>query len=249
MAEDQKTLDKQFYKAITNGDLDQAKDLITKGADVNHKSPLLSYTPLMKAVMSGKMNVVQYLLTIEGINLNLSDGDGYNVLHKAVSSKIDMEIVKCLVGAGIDIEAKTKAGKTALHLASSNDNSLFVEYVQKIFVEGQLKLDKKIDIQTGAETGYIKIDDDTVERVQDLKSGKSLSVVFNFSARTVDKVFESKSGVTMNCKGFDTAVSREEIDEAYEELKLLKGNPPHPWTGKVEKKHKAPISAPFSTKN
>ncbi len=73
-------------------------------------------TPLISAARLGKNNVVQQLLTQEGININATNELGHTALHVATKHNKESTI-KMLVKAGIDIDITDKAGNTALDYA------------------------------------------------------------------------------------------------------------------------------------
>ena len=71
---------------------------------------------LWSAALNNDLNKCQELIR-KGHNVSQPDSSGFTALHYAVrASKI--ELIECLLKAGCDINAQTKAGKaTALHRA------------------------------------------------------------------------------------------------------------------------------------
>ncbi len=96
--------------------LDEIKELLKKGADVN-ASDKYGQTALYWAATLGKLDVVKCLAEC-GSDVEAKDGDGRTALMKLASwGKLD--VVKCLVEFGADVEAKDKNGRTALTHAAS----------------------------------------------------------------------------------------------------------------------------------
>lgn len=74
-----------------------------------------SRTPLMWAAALGKSDV---LGSLEGVELDAKDEQGYSALHIAVSQGLPASVA-ALVEMGADIKAGTKDGHTALLLATN----------------------------------------------------------------------------------------------------------------------------------
>ncbi|HUW31747.1 MAG TPA: ankyrin repeat domain-containing protein [Planctomycetota bacterium] len=91
---------------------DVAELLVERGADVNAVG-YNSYRPLHYAVMSGLWSVVELLLA-KGADPNAAAFYGYRPLHAAKSR----DVIKALVKAGADIDAKDDAGRTPLTMAA-----------------------------------------------------------------------------------------------------------------------------------
>ena len=92
--------------------------LISKGADINHKSNY-GKTVLHFATQEKNTDLVKFLVD-NGANINLPDADGDTVLHFAVHQK-NTALVKFLVGKGADINIRNKKNQSAIYLAALND--------------------------------------------------------------------------------------------------------------------------------
>ena len=92
--------------------------LISKGADINHKSNY-GKTVLHFATQEKNTALVKFLVD-NGANINLPDAAGYTVLHYAVHQK-NTALVKFLVGKGADINIRNKKNQSAIYLAALND--------------------------------------------------------------------------------------------------------------------------------
>ncbi len=103
--------------AAEKGEVDIARFLITKGADVN-ATDSREWTPLHKAADGNKLEVAQLLLN-NGTNVNAKNNKGWTPLHIA-AKKGSLDIVKLLVRSnGIKIDAVSKTEKnTPLHVAA-----------------------------------------------------------------------------------------------------------------------------------
>jgi ankyrin repeat protein len=95
--------------AAQRGDVDSARLLISKGADVNDAAPS-GTSALVIAAHSGNSAMAAYLLD-QRANPN-ADGAGYTALHAAVLRR-DTALVKALVAHGADLEIPVKKGTPA----------------------------------------------------------------------------------------------------------------------------------------
>lgn len=115
-----------LYLAVRAGHFAAAKLLIERGADVN-AAPTAGLGPaLMPALAKRRVDLINLLLD-GGANPN-SDRGGQAALHVAVTLGC-LDCVKALVEAGADVNAKTKDGKTALHLAKRKGQRDVADYL------------------------------------------------------------------------------------------------------------------------
>jgi cytochrome c len=113
-----------LYYAVWMGHIEAAKLLIERGADVN--APTILGPPLMAALGQAKIDLLNLLL--EGGADPNSDAGGGSALYVAVSLGC-LDCVKALVEAGADVNAKTREGKTPVHLAKRNGQREIADYL------------------------------------------------------------------------------------------------------------------------
>ena len=106
--------DPDLYRAIWRGSIDEMRNLIAAGADVNAKDadgdPLL-YT----AVWTDNSEALKILIDA-GADVNAKDADGDPLLYTAVWREIP-EVARLLIDAGADVNARDSDGDPLLHSA------------------------------------------------------------------------------------------------------------------------------------
>jgi ankyrin repeat protein len=112
----QPDMDRSLYEAAIKGDLQQIRDLLSKGlSDYDGRDPLRE-PPLSIAAGLGKLEIVKLLLE-KGANVNATDLLGQTPLMIAAKEG-HLEIVKLLLAKGAAPNAKNSEGKTALDFAT-----------------------------------------------------------------------------------------------------------------------------------
>lgn len=120
-----------LLRAIHKADIKAVDAAIDKGADIN--ATIENELPLQTAViletnLAGQDNersraytrIIELLLE-RGADVNVRDGDKYNVLHLAACGKSqNTEIIDLLIDKGADINALDQWGNTPLHHAASS---------------------------------------------------------------------------------------------------------------------------------
>jgi ankyrin repeat protein len=132
--------------AAQQGDVESGRALLQAGADVNERSGGAGrMTALMVAAASGHRNF-SVLLLDSGADANLTDENGYTVLHYAALDKDGADTVRALLGHGAHPNARTTRdtranttsgvslnGATPLFLAASRGH---VENVRALIAGG-----------------------------------------------------------------------------------------------------------------
>ncbi|RVC58601.1 c-type cytochrome [Mesorhizobium sp. M4B.F.Ca.ET.088.02.2.1] len=103
-----------LYLAVKGGHFAAAKLLLDRGADVNAAPTPVLGSALMPALAKRRIDLIKLLLD-GGANPN-SKRSRESAIHIAVNLGC-LDCVKALVEAGADVNAKTKDGKTPIHLA------------------------------------------------------------------------------------------------------------------------------------
>lgn len=103
--------------AAVTGSRDAAEALLSKGADVNGTDEFKGETALQYAAFSGRIEMVKLLLS-HGADVNVHSGNhGFTPLHQAVGGGAQSDLIKLLVAAGADLNARDKSGLTPMMTA------------------------------------------------------------------------------------------------------------------------------------
>jgi ankyrin repeat protein len=102
--------------ASANGHLDVVTYLVSVGGNVNQADTLRGKTPLLAASFASQDTVVDFLLTVPGIDVNHQALNLWTAAHDAAWVG-DLHIVQGLVGAGADLDLLNDANQTVLQTA------------------------------------------------------------------------------------------------------------------------------------
>jgi ankyrin repeat protein len=131
-----------MQSAANNCNLEASRLLLSKGASPNTantfggevkfgKIQLIGLTPLMLASTYCSPQLVKTLLDA-GANIKAIDVRGMTPLHFAISSEIqDLAVVRLLIQAGAEVNAKSKAGETALDWAKKFGHSQIIRALEE----------------------------------------------------------------------------------------------------------------------
>lgn len=109
----------KIFKAVENNNLEELKDILSEGEDINSINASRS-TPLHIAVNMDNIEIVKLLIESDA-NINAIDKSHDTPLHIS-SRKGDLEIAKLLIESGADINARSDFDYTPLHSATAFDN-------------------------------------------------------------------------------------------------------------------------------
>ena len=125
---DQRELNDRLYNASKEGDINKVKEMIERGADINHGNNLIiGKTPLIVASEFGYLDIVKYLIE-QGANVNLGNNYGKTPLFYA-SFEEYLDIVKYLTEHGANVNLGNNHEDTPLLLASKRGNLEMVKYL------------------------------------------------------------------------------------------------------------------------
>lgn len=147
--DDKKDINLKLLEAAENGNIDQVKIFLEKGADVNTKNKH-GDTVLMRASREGHSGVVKYLIE-KGADVNHVQKGGYanTALYAAVLHPNNSEVIKILVNAGANINQRSYynlfPGRTPLYEAVLGGN-YYIENVKTLI---ELGADPNIKTKAG----------------------------------------------------------------------------------------------------
>lgn len=108
-----------LVRAVDNDDIDEVRDLIARGENVNGKDENYdNITPLFVAVENGDREIVRLLLD-SGAKVNVRDRNKQTPLMR-IDDDASAELVEILVQAGAKLNLSDNEGSTALIYASAN---------------------------------------------------------------------------------------------------------------------------------
>uniref|UniRef100_A0A1I8I283 ANK_REP_REGION domain-containing protein n=1 Tax=Macrostomum lignano TaxID=282301 RepID=A0A1I8I283_9PLAT len=107
----------QLVAAIL-GNAEIVRILLSAAADPDRRNPSssLGLTPLHEAVLFGHIDVMSRLLNA-GVNVDITDEEGFTSVHHALPSDCGPEALAVLLRAGANVDSSSDTGATPLHLA------------------------------------------------------------------------------------------------------------------------------------
>ena len=151
------------FEASALGDLGTVQNLVGVDGGLVNAFAADGFYPLGLAAFFGHRAIVEFLLK-NGADLKISARNGQKVtaLHGAVARR-DLEIVKMLLEAGADPNARQERGFAPLHDAAANGNAALVELLLK---HGALANAKTDDGKTPADMAAERGHKEVVERLR-----------------------------------------------------------------------------------
>lgn len=109
-------LEEQLFDTARDGNLDKARALLEKGADVTATN-VFGETPLHRAAFHGRFELVRELLKQDNVNVNAIDNDGSRVLIVAVLEGHLEVVIELLKHDKLDVNGEdTKKGENSTYL-------------------------------------------------------------------------------------------------------------------------------------
>jgi uncharacterized protein len=115
-----------LHSAAWTGDIEQAKQQIANGANVNQVDSI-GETALHGASAWGNTDMVRYLLSV-GAQINIAGADGFTPLHWAAGWG-NLQTVVVLISAGASKLATSKNGLTPEHVARQHNKEEIATYL------------------------------------------------------------------------------------------------------------------------
>jgi ankyrin repeat protein len=208
-----KKIDENIFKAINENDLNEVKNAINQGANINAQLEKYEdygnpgWTPLMAATASNTLEIVNYLLD-KGADISLRNSNGSTVLDLACR-RGRLKVVTLLLEKGADIHTKDNDGHTPLMAICSG---------------------KTLDTD-GTEEDYLKIARLLIEQGADVNEmeNKGETALHKAAFFHFDACIELlvQHGADINIQSHDgstpmmNAISDEEIPRCLQTVKLL----------------------------
>ena len=131
--------------AVTDNKLEHLKTIIreskdTIGSFINQKHAQDGQTPLMKAVLFGRTEIVEELLKLDEVDVSIGEKDGYTPMHGA-GFQGRAEIMKMLLAdrRGMDPNHFHKDGYTPLHRACWGMEQRHVDTIRVLVDSGKVQ--------------------------------------------------------------------------------------------------------------
>lgn len=126
-------------KAIADGDLEETKQILAAGAEIDARRPEGGSTPLSTAALHGQLAIAQYLLQ-QGAAVEATNRDGNTPLHVAAFLCRE-KIVQLFLKDGGSPLTKNRRGETAIDVVSSPWSQGLADFYSAIGNAVGLKLD------------------------------------------------------------------------------------------------------------
>jgi ankyrin repeat protein len=123
-------LDEELFSAFEKKNIEKAKELIDKGANINYQKND-GRTALSMASDMGlepQVELVDFLLK-NGADVNIPDDSGYAPLHYSTRIGSWIKITELLVKNGADVNAKQFLGLTPFHFAAETGSLKLVKFL------------------------------------------------------------------------------------------------------------------------
>ncbi len=154
----QAAAESDLVRAVLSGEINEVKNALSKGADVNEKNSQDGTTPLHMAAFFGHTEIAKLLLRNKA-DINAKDNEGDSPLLAALTNR-QKEMGELLVNRGAQVNVKmAKGGWTPLHLAVLlKDEDLVRLLVEKGADKGAKTSEGKTPLDLATATGQKEIE-------------------------------------------------------------------------------------------
>ena len=186
-----------FLLAARYGNLEIVKILLEKKADVNATDSNEGMTPLMRACLSGHIDIIEFLLN-HNVNINIKDNDGWTALMLATVEGYNT-ITQILIDKGADVNAQDLKGETALMLACAMGYEKIVQTLINSHAEVNAQdLKGHTALMAACEAGceeivQILIDKGAMVNAQDLKGRTALTLASLYGYKDIINILNDSS--------------------------------------------------------
>ncbi|KAI2492666.1 serine/threonine kinase [Fragilaria crotonensis] len=136
------TLDYELMYNARDGNLDEVRDLLRRGANVNAKGKY-GWTALIVASWNDHLEVVRALLDHDGVDVNIQGIKGWTALSGA-SYKGQLEVVRALLmHNGVDANIQNEDGETALDVARKENKGDVARLLQEHMEREKLRKEEE----------------------------------------------------------------------------------------------------------
>ena len=147
-----------LHDAAKNGDLEQLKQLLDQGTDIEEQDRFVG-TALHWAALTDNAEVAQALIAAGADVNSVARGDGTTALHVA-APRGSTEVAAALIEAGANINARNREGRTPLHIAAASNASGAIELLVRSGVDIDEKLPSGLNplliAARGAQVGAVR---------------------------------------------------------------------------------------------
>ena len=122
--------DRALMDAVSKGDVDAVKHLLSAGRNVDAVIGGLDQPPINFAAAMDKTEVVKAMI-VASAKVDAIDKYGYQPIHFAAEAG-NVELVQALLAAGAKVDAPNKNGAQPIHLAAKSGNGELVKILLRL---------------------------------------------------------------------------------------------------------------------